>query len=181
MKGCGLPCRGRVPTTLAGVSPASAQKVESGSFHDETTDTDPSFCGVTGLEVEIVTTVDDRFLGRTQGSDALFYGLEHLHVVTVYTNTATGQRATDIQPSVLNKDLHVSVDDAGTTTIDVLATGGERTYGDSGRLIARNSGQIRLRIVLDADGNEVSNVQTKGSTGTNDDFCAAVLADWKIA
>ena len=72
------------------------------------------------------------------------------------------------------------MDDAGTTTIDVLATGGERTYGDSGRLIARNSGQIRLRIVLDADGNEVSNVQTKGSTGTNDDFCAAVLADWKI-
>ena len=38
----------------------------------------------------------------------------------------------------------------------------------------------RLRIVVDVDGNELDVTQIKGSTGTNDDVCTAVLADWGI-
>ena len=61
----------------------------------------------------------------------------------------------------------------------MFLTGGERTYGHAGKLIASNSGQVRLRIVYDyVNDVEISNEQIFGSTGTNDDFCAAVLADW---
>ena len=58
-------------------------------------------------------------------------------------------------------------------------TGGNRTLGNDGHLIARNSGQVRFEIVYDsATDTEISNELVFGSTGTNDDFCAAVLTDW---
>ena len=58
--------------------------------------------------------------------------------------------ATDIQPNTINKDLSL-VDDpvAGTLTIVALLTGGNRTYGNDGKLIASNSGQVRFEIVYD--------------------------------
>ena len=83
--------------------------------------------------------------------------------------------ATDI-----HKDLSL-VDDpeAGTLTIVVLLTGGNLTYGNDGKLIAKNSGQVRFEIVYDyVNDVELSNELVFGSTGTNEDFCAAVLSDW---
>jgi hypothetical protein len=73
------------------------------------------------------------------------------------------------------------VDDpvAGTLTIVALLTGGERTYGNDGKLIASNSGQVRFGIVYDyVHEVELSNELIFGSTGTNDDFCEAILTDW---
>lgn len=46
----------------------------------------------------------------------------------------------------------------------------------TGKQIAENSGQVRFRIVNDK---EPSNELIFGSTGTNQDFCAAVLIDWR--
>ena len=102
---------------------------------------------------------------------------------TTFVNVFTapnGMTATDIQPNTINKDLSL-VDDpaAGTLTIVALLTGGNRTYGNDGKLIAKNSGQVRFEIVYDyVHDVEISNELIFGSTGTNDDFCAAVLADW---
>jgi len=60
-----------------------------------------------------------------------------------------------------------------------LLTGGNRTLGNDGHLIAKNSGQVRFEIVYDpATDTELSNELVFGSTGTNDDFCAAILTDW---
>ena len=60
-----------------------------------------------------------------------------------------------------------------------LLTGGNRTYGNDGKLIAKNSGQVRFEIVYDyVNDVELSNELIFGSTGTNDDFCEAVLTDW---
>ena len=57
-----------------------------------------------------------------------------------------------------------------------------RTYGHEGKLIAKNSGQVRFEIVYDyVNDVEISNEIVFGSTGTSDDFCAAVLADWGYA
>ena len=99
--------------------------------------------------------------------------------VNVYT-APNGMTVTDIQPNTINKDLSL-VDDpaAGTLAIVALLTGGNRTLGHDGHLIASNSGQVRFRIVYDyVHDVEISNELIFGSTGTNDDFCAAVLADW---
>src|SRR5436190_664018 len=76
-------------------------------------------------------------------------GVEKSTVHQTFTDQATGLSVTDIQPNTINKDLSVVDNGDGTLTAIVLLTGGERTYGHAGKLIASNSGQIRLRIVYD--------------------------------
>lgn len=164
--------------TMTVGSPASARIVEKGSFHDEFSDTDDNFCDA-GLSVDFHATVDGRYQINTRGPRSLGYYLEHVSVVNVFTDRATGQIATDIQPNTVGKDLSITDNGDGTLTIVVLLTGGNRTYGNDGSLIARNSGQVRFRNVVDAETfEEISSELIFGSTGTNDDFCEAVLADW---
>ena len=164
--------------TIAIAAPAAARIVERGEFHDEFTDTDEDFCGA-GLEVEFDVTVDGRYQINTRGPGSVGYYLEHVSVVTVFTDVATGQTATDIQPNTVGKDLSITDNGDGTLTIIVLLTGGARTYGPDGTLIARNSGQVRFKNVVDAETfEEISSELIFGSTGTNDDFCEAVLGAW---
>jgi hypothetical protein len=167
--------------------PAAAQKLDGDTFHDEGTFIDDDFCGA-GLTVEGHYTVDGRFLTRLQGADSIFYYMDHVRSVVVLTNVETGQQATDISRNVTSKDLRITVNDDGTITIIALFTGPEALYGDDGKLIAKGDGQIRLQTVLDyggtlsdpSDDTFISEEQIFGSTGTNDDFCAAILADWGI-
>jgi hypothetical protein len=164
-----------------GLPAASARIVDRGEIHDTFTRTDMNFCGVQGLTVDVATTVDGRYQVNSRGPDGPEYYMEGIRVVDVYTDRATHLSVTDISPHTLDKDLSV-VDNGATLTIVQLLTGGQRTYGHTGKLIARNSGQVRFRIVVDkATGDEISRDLFFGSTGTNDDFCAAVLADWGIA
>ena len=160
-------------------APASARIVERGEFHDEFSDTDENFCDA-GLVVDFHATVDGRYQVNTRGpADSVGYYLEHVTVVNVFTDVATGQTATDIQPNTVGKDLTITDNGDGTLTIVVLLTGGARTYGPDGALIARNSGQVRFRNVVDAETfQEISSELIFGSTGTNDDFCEAVLGAW---
>ena len=158
--------------------PASARIVEREVFHDEFSFTDDNFCGE-GLVVDVAGTVDGRFQFNSRGPGSLGFGVDKSTVHQTFTDQATGLSVTDIQPNTINKDLSVVDNGDGTLTAIVLLTGGERTYGHAGKLIASNSGQIRLRIVYDyVNDVEISNEQIFGSTGTNDDFCAAVLTDW---
>lgn len=159
-------------------SPASARIVESGTFHDEFSGTIENFCDA-GIDVSFEATVDGRFRVNSRGPGGFDYYHENVRVVNVYTDVATGQTATDIQPGTVGKDQSITENPDGTLTIVVLFTGGARTYGDDGKLIAKNSGQVRFENVIDAEtGEEISSELIFGSTGTNDDFCEAVLADW---
>lgn len=176
-------------SALLVTGPASAQKVDGEAFHDEGSFIDNNFCGVSGLIVDGSFTVDGRFLARLQGQDSIFYGMDNTRTVIQYTRRSTGQTATDIQPRTTSKDLKITNNGDGTLTIVQLLTGGERTYGDGGKLIASNSGQVRFKIVVDYNGTlsypdddtELSSELIFGSTGTNGDFCSAVLADWGLA
>ena len=88
----------------------------------------------------------------------------------------------DVQ-RVLVKDLKITKV-GNIVTILQLATGFGTTYGPDGRVIARNPGQCRFRIVFDdngtpaddSDDTEISFDRVKGSTGRTDDFCAVVAA-----
>lgn len=152
--------------------------VAQGSFHEEFSEADEDFCG-TGLAVVFEVVVDGRYQVKTRGRDGVGYYMDHVRVVSVLTDQATGQTATDIQPNTLGKDLKITDNGDGTLAIIVLLTGGARLYGDDGRLIAKNSGQVRFRDVVDAETFEpIPSELIFGSTGTNDDFCTAVLTDW---
>ena len=157
---------------------ASAKIVERGTFHDEFSDTDENFCDA-GLAVDFHATVDGRFQVNTRKPGTVPYYLENVRVVNVFTDQASGQTATDIQPNTLGKDQSIVDNGDGTLTIVVLLTGGARTYGDDGKLIASNSGQVRFENVVDVTTfEEISSELIFGSTGTNDDFCEAVLTNW---
>ena len=158
--------------------PASAGIIEKESFHEEPSGTITDFCGA-GIDVGFAATVDGRYQVNSRGPGGPDYFLEKTTVVNVFT-APNGMTAADIQPNTINEDLGL-VDDpeAGTLTIVALLTGGNRTYGNDGKLIAKNSGQVRFEIVYDyVNDVELSNELVFGSTSANEDFCAAILTDW---
>lgn len=175
-----------LPLVLA--APASAQKLDSGTFHDEDTFVVEDFCGVAGLDVEGHYSADGRYLVRAQGPDSIPYFMDVTRATLVWTNLDTGQQVTDVSHDTISKDLSITVNDDGTITLVSLHTGNGMLYGDSGNLIAKGDGQIRFIHVIDYNGTltdpsddvELSSELIFGSTGTNDDYCAAIIADWGI-
>jgi hypothetical protein len=163
----------------------SAAPLEKGEFHDEFSFTDPNFCDVPGLTVEIEGEVEGTFLGKRQGRDGLVYFMEHIHVSTVQTNVNNSEAITTEERSI-SKDLKVIDNGDGTLTITVLATGNFAVYGADGKAIVRNPGQVRFQFIVDHGGTpadpsddvELEDLGViKGSTGRSDDFCGpAVLA-----
>jgi hypothetical protein len=98
-------------------------------------------------------------------------------------NLANGRTITS-RAEVVEMDKQITVNDDGTLTILILATGNATMYGSDGKAIARNPGQLRFEILVDAGGTpedpsddtflaRLGNV--KESTGRSDDFCTAAV------
>ena len=168
------------------VGPVAAQKIDGDTFHEEDSFVVTDFCAP-GVTVRGDVTVDGRFLERL-GPDGIVYFVSHEHQVIVWTNLDTQQHATDVQPNTVIKDLKITDNGDGTITIIELLAGAGKLYGDHGDFIAKGDGQVRFRQVIDTNGTLdnpdddtlLSNDLIFGSTGTNDDYCAAILADWGI-
>jgi hypothetical protein len=162
----------------AGAAPASARVVDRYSLdYSESGTVEDGFCGA---DIAPTYTYDQTGSGvvRTRGDDILWF---HERLRVVQTFTYDGLTVTDIQPNTLSKDHKIVVNPNGTLTITVLLTGGGRLLDDDGRILAKGSGQIRIRIVVDPEtGEELSNEVVFGSTGTNDDYCAAILDYWGV-
>jgi hypothetical protein len=83
----------------------------------------------------------------------------------------------------MEKDQIITDHGDGTLTIVVLATGNAVLYGQNGKAIARNPGQIRFELFVDDNGtpddpfdDDIAIGDTvKGSTGRSDDFCDAAV------
>jgi hypothetical protein len=169
-------------TTVLALLPlqsASARVIDADTFHDEGSFTEENFCDVAGLTVDIDFVVDGRFLVRMQGRDQLVYTMEHARSMVMYTDTATQETITETAHHVLFKDLHITDNGDGTLTIIFFGTGELGLRNDEGRLIGRNDGQFRVRIVYDVvNDEELSFELILGSTGTNSDFCESVLGEW---
>jgi hypothetical protein len=112
------------------------------------------------------------------------YFLSHGTETDVLTNLANGTSLRSFA-RVIEKDLRVTDNGDGTLTVLILATGNAVLYGENGKAIARNPGQIRIELLIDHGGtpNDPSDDEilaeeiVKDSTGRSDDFCeAAVLA-----
>ena len=84
----------------------------------------------------------------------------------------------------IDKDLRVTDNGDGTLTILILSTGNAVLYGENGKVIARNSGQVRFEILIDHGGTPTDPSDdefleflgvVKDSTGRSDDFCEAAV------
>ncbi|MGH3035852.1 MAG: hypothetical protein ACRDMU_01610 [Gaiellaceae bacterium] len=142
---------------------------------------DDDFCGA-GLTVEVAVVLDIRVQAVAHGPDGLIYFLQHGTETDVLTNLANGTSLTSFA-RVIEKDLRVTDNGDGTLTVLILATGNAVLYGENGKAIARNPGQIRIELLIDHGGtpNEPSDdvilaeELVKGSTGRSDDFCEAAV------
>jgi len=126
--------------------------------------------------------LDLRIHALPHGPDGLVYFLAHGKQTEVITNLANDRSASSVA-SVIEKDLRVTDNGDGTLTILILATGNAVLYGEDGKAIARNPGQVRFELVVDHGGTpndpsddvEIDFRLVKESTGRSDDFCEAAV------
>lgn len=156
-------------------APSQARVIETFSFDDVVQDVLPDFCGA-GVSVDYTAQFSGRGALHERGRDGLIFF--HQKTSSVESYSFAGRTVTAIG-HVLEKDLKVVDNGDGTLSITVLLTGPGRLVNQEGKVIAKTDGQIRLLLVIDAaTGEELSREQVFGSTGTNDDPCAAILADF---
>jgi hypothetical protein len=151
------------------------------TIHDEFEFVDDDFCGA-GLTVEVAVVLDIRVQAVAHGPDGLVYFLLHGTETDVLTNLENGTSLRSFA-RVTEKDLRVTDNGDGTLTVLVLATGNAVLYGENGKAIARNPGQIRVELLIDhgrtpndpSDDEVLSEELVKGSTGRSDDFCEVAV------
>ncbi len=141
------------------------------------------FCGVDGLTVQFAIHRVGSVHAVPHGRDGLVYFGFNLKVAEVVTNLANGNSVTSFA-TIRDKDQRVTDNGDGTLTVLVLATGNSVLYGEDGKAIARNPGQIRYELLIDHGGTPADPSddefleflgEVRGSTGRTDDYCAAAL------
>ena len=157
-------------TTAASAGPPFKETI-----HDEQTFVLDDYCDVSGLSVEIARVVDIRVHINPHGRDRLEYFLQHGTWTEALTNVANGKSLTSVA-RVIEKDMRVMENSDGTVTVLIQATGNATLYGTNGKAIARGPGQVRLELVFDESGAELSRRVVRESTGRSDDFCTAAVA-----
>lgn len=161
---------------------ASAGRSSHERFQVEDSFEFENLCDVEGLAVLEEWVADIKATGVQRGRDRLPYYSEHIKERRVFTNLDNDKTVTGVTTAIA-KDLKVTDNGDGTLTVLLLATGNEVIYGADGKAIFRNPGQSRFKILLDHGGTPtdpdddefISDERVKGSTGRNDDFCAAVV------
>lgn len=170
-------------TATATLGTADAKPPDRGTVHEEFNTVFHNFCGVSGLDVEFEAVVDFEYSFRSKGREQLPYFTQFSMGERTYTNPVNDRYVSE-SFHVIEKDLKVTDNGDGTSTVVVLVTGNSTTYGMDGKAIARNPGQVRDEILVDnnqtpqdpSDDEFLEFIrEIKGSTGRTDDFCAAAV------
>ena len=184
--------RGRSALLITGLAvagllvsaPATAAPIEKIHFHD--TSTDVFTCAENGLPVQQDDDAIGSFLLNQRGSSLFPYGRDSVRGTTTWTNLLNGGTYTNVWTANTH-DAMITDNGDGTATIDYYAAGGSRYYDNAGKLVLKDPGNIRFRLVVDyngtpADGEddtELSFEVIRESTGRTDtigrDFCNDVL------
>jgi hypothetical protein len=163
---------------------ASAGQAFRDTIHVEDTVVLDNFCDVDGLTVEQAFVLDIAVHAVPHGPGGLVYFLQHVTETDVFTNLANDESVTSFE-NFIEKDKRVTDNGDGTLTILILATGNAVLYGEDGKAIARDPGQIRVEILVDdggtptdpSDDEELAFLGVvKDSTGRSDDFCEAAVS-----
>ena len=163
---------------LLGASPATAAEPDRFTEPIDFTFTADDFCNIDGLTVEIVGVGEERGQVMERGSNSLPYFSSHVTLERVFTNAATGAFFTTREVTSF-KDIHVTDNPDGTQTAVHFGTGFAMMFDPDGRIISKDTGQIRWESIFDLNGTPddfsddkvISEEVILGSTGTNDDFC----------
>jgi hypothetical protein len=162
---------------------ASAGHVFRESFHEEDTIVLENFCDVPGMTVQLAFAVDGRVHAVQHGRQEVPYSVGHVTETDVFTNLANDRFVT-LFTSDMGKDLRITDNGDGTITILVLATGNAVVYGEDGKALGRDPGQVRFNILIDTAGTPSDPSDdvflgelgvVKSSTGRSDDFCATAV------
>lgn len=161
---------------LAGGAPAGAQVLERYSLDFSTSGFADDFCG-SDLEPAFTYAQTGSGSVKLRGPDGPEWFHEKLRIVRTFTYD--GMTVTDIQANTVIRDHKIVDNGDGTISITVLYAGGGRLIGGDGKLLAKGDGQIRVLLVIDVEEDEVVSEEVIfGSTGTNDDYCEAILGYW---
>jgi hypothetical protein len=186
--------RGRSVSLIAGLAvagtvlastPATAQPIDKGHFHDVFT-SDVYDCD--GTPAQDAGDVSGNFLGNQRGSSPFPYFRESLHGTVVTTNLETGGTFTNVF-TASSRDHVITDNGDGTITITVFASGGSRFYDTDGNLVLKDPGQTRFAFDVDyngtpsdpsddvevADSFRVVRASTGNSDLSNRNFCADLV------
>ena len=172
-----------IAATALLAAPATARPLDKGTFSEVFSDEFEDFCDVEGLTVVASRPVVGKFVFNTRKPGTPPYIVQNYRQHRGVQHNDDGDVVTE-KVLIHEQDLKITVNDDGTLTILVLATGNATVYGPDGKAIARNPGQVRYEVLVDYSGTLADPSddvflgflgQVKGSTGRNDDFCEAVL------
>jgi hypothetical protein len=176
---------GLAVASLVASTPANAQPIDKGHFHDVFT-SDVYDCD--GTPAQDSGDVSGNFVFNQRGSSPFPYYGESVRGTVVTTNLNTGGTYTNVFTG--NSKDHTIVDNGdGTITITVFASGGSRFYDQNGKLVLKDPGEIRFAFEVDYNGTpgnpdddqEVADSfrVVRDSTGLNQtadrDFCADLV------
>jgi hypothetical protein len=134
--------------SLVASTPANAQPIDKGHFHDVSTS--PVY-DCEGTPAQDSVDVSGNFVFNQRGSSPFPYYRESVHGTVVTTNLNTGGTYTNIF-SVNTRD-HTIVDNGdGTITITDFASGGSRYYDTNGNLVLKDPGQVRYAFDINYNG-----------------------------
>ena len=176
---------GLAVASLAASTPANAQPIDKGHFHDVFT-SDVYDCD--GTPAQDSVDVSGNFVFNQRGSSPFPYYRESVHGTVVTTNLKTGGTYTNVFTA--NTRDHTIVDNGdGTITITDFASGGSRFYDTDGNFVLKDPGQVRFAVDIDYNGtpgdpsDDVDVPDSfrvvRASTGNSDfsdrDFCADLV------
>jgi len=176
---------GLAAASLVASTPANAQPIDKGHFHDVST-SDPYDCD--GTLAQDSVDVSGNFVFNQRGSSPFPYYRESVHGTVVTTNLDTGGTYTNVFTA--NTRDHTIVDNGdGTITITSFASGSSRFYDTDGNFVLKDPGQVRFAVDIDYNGTpgdpsddvfvDGSFRVVRPSTGNSDlsgrDFCADLV------
>ena len=176
---------GLAVASLVASTPANAQPIDKGHFHDVSTG-DPYDCD--GTLAQDSVDVSGNFVFNQRGSSPFPYYRESVHGTVVTTNLDTGGTYTNVFTA--NTRDHTIVDNGdGTITITSFASGSSRFYDTDGNFVLKDPGQVRFAVDIDYNGTpgdprddvfvDGSFRVVRASTGNSDlsgrDFCADLV------
>jgi len=176
---------GLAVASLVASTPANAQPIDKGHFHDVST-SDPYDCD--GTLAQDSVDVSGNFVFNQRGSSPFPYYRESVHGTVVTTNLDTGGTYTNVFTA--NTRDHTIVDNGdGTITITSFASGSSRFYDTDGNFVLKDPGQVRFAVDIDYNGTpgdpsddvfvDGSFRVVRPSTGNSDlsgrDFCADLV------
>ena len=171
--------------TMLASTPATAQPIDKGHFHDVFT-SDVYDCD--GTPAQDSGDVSVNFVFNQRGSSPFPYYRESVHGTVVTTNLLTGGTYTAVFTN--NFSDHTIVDNGdGTITITNFGSGGSRYYDADGNFVLKDPGEVRVAFDIDYNGTpgdpsddiyvDGSFRVVRSSTGNSDfsdrDFCADLV------